>query len=164
MVPCWTTPTLDDVNNITRKSGMQKSLAKDAYQWRMPESDSPAKMFPTPSARDAKGENHSRHLAVAKGRKHMDQLPNFIAHSGSSPQRLMSSDGGRKSSSGSPTLLRRLNPAFVSWLMGLPWWWTNPAPLSFARSEMQSYLCRLRSLCASFCGGPASPFRECGHD
>jgi len=86
----------------------------------------------------------------------MDQLPNFIAHSDASPQRLMSSDSGRKSSSGSPILLRRLNPAFVSWLMGLPWWWTNPARLSFARSEMQSYLCRLRSLCASFCGGPAS--------
>jgi hypothetical protein len=82
----------------------------------------------------------------------MDQLPNFIAHSDSSPQRLMSSDSGRKSSSGSPTLLRRLNPAFVSWLMGLPWWWTQPGPLSFAHSEMQSYLCRLRSLCESFCG------------
>jgi hypothetical protein len=121
-------------------------------------------VFPTPSARDAKGENHARHLAVASGRKHMDQLPNFIAHSDCSPQRLMNSQSGPESSSGSPTLLRRLNPAFVSWLMGFPWWWTQPGPLSFAPSEMQSYLCRLRSLCASFCGGPASSFRECGHD
>jgi len=121
-------------------------------------------VFPTPSARDAKGENHARHLAVARGRKHMDQLPNFIAYSDSSPQRLMSSDSGRQSSSGSPTLLRRLNPAFVSWLMGLPWWWTQPGPLSFAPSEMQSYLCRLRSLCASFCGDPASSFGDGSHD
>jgi hypothetical protein len=159
MVPCWTTPTLDDVNNITRRSGQQKSLARDAYQWQ-----AMARVFPTPSARDAKGENHARHLAVARGRKHMDQLPNFIAHSDSSPQRLIDSGSGRQSSSGSPALLRRLNPAFVSWLMGFPWWWTQPGPLSFAPSEMQSYLCRLRSLCESFCGGPASPFRECSHD
>ena len=162
LVPCWTTPTLDDVNNITRRSGAQKSLARDAYQWRM--ADNPAKMFPTPSARDAKGENHSRHLAVASGRKHMDQLPNFIAHSESSPLRQIDSQNGPESSSGSHTLLRRLNPAFVSWLMGLPWWWTQPGPLSFAHSEMQSYLSRLRSLCASFCGGPASSFGDGSHD
>jgi hypothetical protein len=94
----------------------------------------------------------------------MDQLPNFIAHSDSSPQRLIDSPNGRTSSSDSHTLPRRLNPAFVSWLMGLPWWWTNPAPLSFAHSAMQSYLCRLRSLCESFCGGPASSFGDGNHD
>jgi hypothetical protein len=159
LVPCWTTPTLDDVNNITRRSGAQKSLARDAYQWQ-----TPARAFPTPSARDAKGENHSRHLAVARGRKHMDQLPNFIAHSDSSPQRLIDSPNGQTSSSDSPALPRRLNPAFVSWLMGFPWWWTNPAPLSFAHSATQLYLCRLRSLCASFCGGPASSFGDGNHD
>jgi len=117
-------------------------------------------VFPTPSARDAKGENHVRHLAVARGRKHMDQLPNFIAHSDSSPQRLIDSQNGQKSSSDTPTSVRRLNPAFVSWLMGFPWWWTHPEPLSFAPSATQLYLCKLRSLCASFCGDPASSFRE----
>jgi hypothetical protein len=40
---------------------------------------------------------------------------------------------------------KRLNPCFAAWLMGMPWWWTNPAPISFARSEMESWRCRLRS-------------------
>ena len=176
----WPTPTLDDVNNITRRSGQQRSLSRDENLWQTPSMqrfrtrggnrsdelglDNQAKAFPTPSARDAKGENHSRHVAVAKGRKHMDQLPNFIAHSDCSPQRRIDSGSGQKASSDSPTSPRRLNPAFVSWLMGFPWWWTQPVPLSFAHSEMQSYLCRLRSLCESFCGGPASSFKECSHE
>jgi transcriptional regulator with XRE-family HTH domain len=40
----------------------------------------------------------------------------------------------------------RLNPAFACWLMGWPWWWTNPEPISFARSAMASYLSRQRRL------------------
>lgn len=36
--------------------------------------------WPTPAQRDWKGENSSDHLKVAKGRKHNDQLPNFVAH------------------------------------------------------------------------------------
>jgi len=176
----WTTPTLDDVNNITRRSRQQRSLTRDANLWQTPSTqrfrtrggnrsdelglDNQAKAFPTPSARDAKGENHSRHLAAAKGRKHMDQLPNFIAHSDCSPQRRIDSTSGSACSTSSNTLRRRLNPAFVSWLMGFPWWWTQPVPLSFAHSEMQSYLCRLRSLCARFCGDPESSFGDENHE
>jgi hypothetical protein len=40
---------------------------------------------------------------------------------------------------------RRLNPAFTAWLMGLPWWWTNPAVTSSARSAMVEYRCAVRS-------------------
>lgn len=40
---------------------------------------------------------------------------------------------------------RRLNAAFVSWLMGLPWWWTNPAVSSSVRPGMELYLSRLHS-------------------
>jgi len=45
---------------------------------------------------------------------------------------------------------RRLNPAFVCWLMGFPWWWTRAEPISCAAAEMRSYLSRLRSLLESF--------------
>ena len=40
-----------------------------------------AKKWPTPAARDEKGANSETHcLETGAGRKHMDQLPNFIAH------------------------------------------------------------------------------------
>lgn len=48
---------------------------------------------------------------------------------------------------------RKLNPAFVCWLMNWPWFWTHPAPLSFARRETASWLSKARLLCESFCGG-----------
>jgi hypothetical protein len=48
-------------------------------------------------------------------------------------------------SASTPGSRRRLSPAFVCWLMGLPWWWTNPGWISSGPAEMESYLCRLRS-------------------
>lgn len=48
-------------------------------------------------------------------------------------------DGLTFSESG-PTSLPQLNPAFDCWLMGLPFWWTNIAPISCAAQEMESYL------------------------
>jgi hypothetical protein len=41
------------------------------------------KVYPTPAARDYKGANSKEHCEVTgSGRKHMDQLPNAIAHGG----------------------------------------------------------------------------------
>jgi hypothetical protein len=48
---------------------------------------------------------------------------------------------------------RRLNPGFAAWLMGMPWWWTNPVRISFAQSEMESWRCRLRSRLRFLVGG-----------
>jgi hypothetical protein len=55
-----------------------------------------------------------------------------------------------------PDLLKRkrLNPAFACWLMGWPWWWTNPALTSFARSEMALYRCRLQQHLCYLLGEP----------
>lgn len=76
----------------------------------------------------------------------MDQLANFVAHS---PQVHQTRDG-EKSSSKSDGLRQRLNPAFVGWLQGNPWWWTNPAPINCAASEIKSWrskqLARLSAL------------------
>lgn len=45
---------------------------------------------------------------------------------------------------------RRLNPAFVCWLMGLPWWWTHPERINSAAVAMDAYRSKLRSLLSSY--------------
>jgi hypothetical protein len=37
-----------------------------------------------------------------------------------------------------------LNPAFVSWLLGAPWWWMQPEPISCGAQETASLCFRLR--------------------
>ncbi len=102
-----------------------------------------AAQWPTPAARDWKGENGADHLTNGTGRLHMDQLPNAVAHGFSHPDPVTPMAG--------PTLSqlrpiwrplrawviashgravwrrlwkgrskRRLNPMFVGWLMGWP--------------------------------------------
>ncbi|UGA37629.1 DNA cytosine methyltransferase [Chromobacterium haemolyticum] len=51
---------------------------------------------------------------------------------------------GPTSSISPPSSPLRLNPAFACWLMGWPWWWTNPGPISFAALEMALWRSRLR--------------------
>lgn len=60
---------------------------------------------------------------------------------------------GETSSPSGPGSRRRLNPAFVCWLMGWPWWWTQPVPISFARAEMESWRSRARSRLRSLLAG-----------
>ena len=43
--------------------------------------------WPTPAARDHKGANGESHLTNGTGRRHMDQLPNAVAHLFSLPDR-----------------------------------------------------------------------------
>ncbi len=107
-----------------------------------------AECWPSPAARDYRTPNteESERRRFSNGReKSGHQLQNFVAHS---PQvRVISIHGAELSPTDPETISRRrLNPAFVCWLMGWPWWWTNPAPISFARSAMASYLSRLRML------------------
>jgi DNA (cytosine-5)-methyltransferase 1 len=64
-----------------------------------------ARMIPTPATRDYKGANSREHAETAKGRAHMDQLPNALAHG---------TNRGLK-----------LQPAFVEWMMGYPEGWTE---------------------------------------
>lgn len=88
------------------------------------------RQWPTPGARDYKGENSEEHCSTnGTGRKHMDQLPNFVAHgawNGPSSGPPAPTGTGPASPSGAT---RRLNPCFVEWLMGLPPFWTLPASL-----------------------------------
>lgn len=58
---------------------------------------------------------------------------------------------GEQSSQATLTSRRRLNPAFAAWLMGFPWWWTNPEQTSCEDLAMQWFRCRQRML-AELCG------------
>ena len=84
----------------------------------------------------------------------MDQLANFVAHSESSPQ-ARTAPTGQTSSTDTHSSHRRLNPAFAAWLMGVPWWWTNPAATNCAQSEMALYRCALQWHLSRLCGEPA---------
>lgn len=104
-------------------------------------------LWATPASRDHKGENSVAHVGSAPGRAHMDQLPNQVAHGFLSPlpARMTATDGPPCStwrpisrrlfrsamSAASPAFTRRmsrkgawrrrrLNPAFVEWLMLWP--------------------------------------------
>jgi hypothetical protein len=58
----------------------------------------------------------------------------------------MTKKDGKVSSKQHRTLHPRLNPAFVSWLMGYPWYWMRATPTNFAARETQLWLRRLSSL------------------
>lgn len=138
----WPTPNAHDGRRpgADLKSTQGGNLSRDAVVW------------PTPAARDSKGANSAEHaLVTGGGRKHMDQLANFVEHSPSSPLAQPTSDG-LKSYGSEPILRRRLNPAFGCWLMGWPCWWTNPGVTSSVRSEMASYRCALQQHLSSLLG------------
>lgn len=111
--------------------------------------------WPTPAARDHKGANGADHLDNGTGRLHLDQLPNFVAHSFTHPDHPTRTHGVTFSQllriwrplrasvialHGRATWRRlwkgrhnkRLNPLFVEWLMGWP-----PGHALCACSEME---------------------------
>jgi hypothetical protein len=101
-----------------------------------------AVQWPTPAARDSKGANSEEHCTVTGGgRKHMDQLSNFVAHS--SLPALQTQDGETSSDSG-PNSPRRLNPLFGEHLMGWPSQWTKAEPSASSASATESFRCRLQ--------------------
>ncbi len=108
-----------------------------------------AKEWPTPAARDAKGENSLEHCTVTGGgRKHMDQLSNFVSHSSHQAQ---PTQPGQESSSTGPTSPRRLNPAFTEWLMGWPTGWTIAAPSASSAAATVLWRCKLHLHLSALC-------------
>ncbi|GKS87000.1 hypothetical protein AVMA1855_22630 [Acidovorax sp. SUPP1855] len=137
----WPTPTAHDGRRPSPdvKSTQAGNLSRDAAQW------------PTPASRDYRTPN-SQASQASRNHSGGEQLPNFVEHHFSHP--VLSTLDGRALSPTARTLPRRLNPAFVCWLMGWPIWWTNPALTSCARSEMASYRCRLQQHLSNLCGVP----------
>lgn len=78
-------------HNSGNGAGMTLATAANVFQ---------GSAWPTPAARDYKGANSSEHLDVASGRKHLDQLPNFVAHLWQTPA-VADTTGGRMTRSGS---------------------------------------------------------------
>ena len=85
--------------SVTRKKTGQKFGAKlsDAVDY-----EEKKKMWPTPAARDYKGQNSMEHLLEKP--RHQGQLPNRL--------KMMGVNG-------------QLNPTWVEWLMGYPIGWTD---------------------------------------
>ena len=102
---------------------------------------SAAAQWPTPAARDSKGANSEQHaLITGGGRKHMDQLSNFVAHSSHLAQPMPDGQSSCESGPDSPQpSTKRLNPAFGEWLMGWPVGWTIAEPSASSASETASW-------------------------
>ena len=106
-------------------------------------------MWPTPAARDCKGANSREHCETnGTGRKHMDQLPNAVAHPDlrfATPQ-ARDFRTGQQSRWENPERTRnlndqiggQLNPTWVEWLMGWPLGWTDCA--ASATDKFQQWL------------------------
>lgn len=113
---------------LNRKEGCPSILNYDVLNWA------------TPNARDHKGTDlPSRNGGTSLA--HQTQTGEF-SHLDRQPI-------GEESQN---TSGRRLSPAFVCWLMGVPWWWTRVEPISFAAQEMAAWYSRARSLLFTLCG------------
>ena len=123
----WLTPTCQEVEHLDAeltKTG--RRLSKDGQSSHSLNLADSVKQWPTPAARDYKGANSKEHCEVnGTGRKHMDQLPNAVAH------------GDKPEPSG------QLSPDWVEWLMGWPIGWTS-------MDNAQEVVCA--SDCACECG------------
>ncbi len=129
----WPTPAAEEAKKSDVNIRGNPTLKGSATQW------------PTPAGRDHKGANAEKHLAVGTGRKHLDQLPNFVSHCFRRDQ--TTGPDGAKSPEAAPTLPRRLNPTFVSWLMGFPLGWANIAITGsgFMATQLSRFRRRMRS-------------------
>ncbi len=98
--------------------------------------------WPTPAARDGKGVNSEEHATMTGGgRKHMDQLANFVAFSRPAQTIL----AGLPSSKVVPNSPRHLNPLFGAWLMGWPSTWVIAEPNALSALETASWRSALQS-------------------
>jgi hypothetical protein len=128
-------------------------------------------LWPTPAARDHKGPNSEQHATVTGGgRKHMNQLANFVAHTDYLHLAPAIPDGQTSSSeahgtaqhsqpmdSEQPKLSSRLNPYFVEHLMGWPLGWTShTAPSASRPAETELWRSKLQQQLSLLLGEPKS--------
>lgn len=184
----WLTPHgMSGMEQETGKAGAGGEFAKQVTNWTTPSATDGEKggpncrggrgdpilpgqacQWPTPAARDSKGTNSEQHaLVTGGGRKHMDQLANFVAYSPlvqtirdgleSSPMNDGLPQHSASKSNTTPRLLsRRLNPYFVEWLMGWPLGWTLAIVGNASNAaETASWRFALRSQLLFFFGEPA---------
>lgn len=163
----WQTPTTMDSEQAGgkgRKARRNKStLSLDAELWATPRSKegnedyakldrsrtgldlkTQSALWPSPQARDERS-------GEAKADYGNSRPLNEAVLSFSLP--VLDQTSGRPLSPTRRILRRRLNPAFVCWLMGWPMWWTRAEPISFAAQETGLWRSRLRLLLRSYFEG-----------
>jgi hypothetical protein len=129
----WQTPSARDQEGSGFRGGDRREEPKLGGQ---------AKQWPTPAARDHKSGQASQET-LDKNTRPLNEVALVCSH-------LAPTQTGEQSPL---TSGRRLNPAFVSWLMGAPWWWTKAEPISFGAREMRSYRFALLSRLSILCEG-----------
>jgi hypothetical protein len=131
----WPTPRSDDAEEAGGHRGALDSLRAATGLWQTPGADSfrgrsgdridepgldrQARLWATPSSRDEKGEYQDHALVRSDGKMRGELLPDQASRF-SRPTALETTNDGPQSSGTGPTSHRRLNPAFVLWLMGWP--------------------------------------------
>jgi len=137
----WPTPVANDDNKSPEAHLAMKARMKGGPRQTITSLQVLVQQWPTPAARDSKSPNSAEHaLITGGGRKHMDQLSNFVAHSSHLAQPMP--DGQTSCASGPaspPPSTKRLNPAFGEWLMGWPVGWTIAEPSASSASETASW-------------------------
>lgn len=143
----WPSPRAEDSEGCGNHPGAKDSLTGVTKAW------------PSPNSRDHEGSDLSSRNGGASLSHFAETGERTHGNPQSSPQvQVISVHGGELSPTDPSTASRRrLNPAFVCWLMGWPWWWTNPGEISFARRATELYLSRLRTLLRSLLGERDSP-------
>lgn len=167
----WATPNATDdrrgntgysQKQLNRPEGAPKILNHQVASWDTPNTDrrgteppelTQAEYWPTPNARDHKGSDlESRNGGASLS--HAVETGEFSHSRSSRLVPVISTDGSELSPTDPSTSeRRRLNPAFVCWLMAWPWWWTRAERISFAAQEMESYRSKLRSHLSSLLVG-----------
>lgn len=129
----WSTPKASEMDRGICPSELRRNSAALLVQ---------TAQWPTPAARDHKGTNSEEHaLVTGGGRKHMDQLANFVAYS---PLAQATRDG-ETSLTNSLKSPRHLNPLFGAWLMGWPSTWAIAEPHASSASETVLWRSMLQS-------------------
>jgi len=151
----WGTPTANDRNQSPRQVHHGIQLANQVDKWQTPTQplggrksrsgsrknelllDGQAKAWPTPQASDDKRDRQSDEGMRKWANR--DAASNELSVSARSHH--LQTEIGKESPNGST---RRLNPAFVEWLMGWPIGWTDTEPTVLDVAEMELYRYRLR--------------------
>jgi hypothetical protein len=137
----WPTPSAQQYGGTAEQHLARKRKMSGGARKTITELNAYVGAWPTPASRDWKGANSEAHATVTGGgRKHMDQLANFVAYS---PLAQPISDGPESSASGESSA-RRLNPIFGEWLMGWRSQWTKAEPHAFGASETELFRSRLQ--------------------
>lgn len=127
----WPTPNANpEAPNMstTREDGKTRNRTAEQCLGKL------AKNWPTPGANDQKGS-----ATPGQRRGQLDEATEQLHTHLSSPPPDPTTPDGPASSPTTHGSRRRLNPAFVSWLMGWPCHWTAPGPIPCGREATESW-------------------------